>query len=236
MTDELLGFLVRTERPSVAGIVLLAVFMVQPVWFAAEKLRGRKLAVRTAVGLGLAALFFLLVKIPGGYFFGLAPLLALNVWLWLRGRDYRAARRALEQEVETRFLDLPARRNIETMIREVEKASAAELRVLVEIDFPGDPVERAKLFYRELRMDRTEGGTGVLFYFCIRQKRFAIWGAVDSELASKAASLGEEAFRQAKFGDGIVAMIGDLLDHLAARFPPRPNDRNELEDRVIVLL
>jgi len=236
MTDGLLGFLVQTDRPSVAGIALLAVLSVQPVWFAAEKLRSRKLPARTAAGFGLAGLFYLLVKVPGGYFFGLAPLLALNVWLWLRSRDYRAARRALEQEVETSFLDLPARKNIETMIREVEKASAAEIRVLVEIDFPGDPVERAKLFFHELRMNRTEGGTGVLFYFSIRQKRFAIWGAVDSELAAKAAALGEEAFRQAKFGDGIVAMIGDLLDHLAARFPPRPGDRNELEDRVIVLL
>lgn len=236
MLHEFSDFLIRTERPAPAGIFLLAILLIQPAQFAAETTRRRPLTLRAALAGLFAALAAACIWIPGVFFLTLAPLLVCNIYLWRRHRRYTSARKALEQEVETNFLDHFGRTQIETMIGEVEKVSGAELKVIVEVDYGGDPEERAQAFFRELEMDRTQHGTGVIFYFAIRQKRFAVFGSLPPELAAQAVKLGEEAFGQAKFADGIVAMIGELIDHLAEKFPRRPDDKNEISDRVIVVI
>ncbi len=236
MLEELTGFLVHTERPAPAGVAVLALLVIQPVRFALEKVQHRPLPVRLGAAAALAALAAGIIWIPGAFFLSLAPLLVFNIYLWRRRRHYLTVRQALEQEVETNFLDHVGRVQIEAMIGEVEKLSGAELKVVVEVDYDGDPHERAREFFRELRMDRTQDGTGVIFYFTIRQRQFAVFGALPAELAAQAVRLGEEAFRQAKFADGIVAMIGELIDHLAEKFPRRPDDKNEIPDRVIVII
>ncbi len=234
--SELLRFLLPVGRPSVAGIVFLGVLLVQPVRFVFESFRAKSVWVRAAAGFLIAGAAAGIIRIPGAFVISLAPLMVFNIYLFLRYRKLRNARKALEHEIETGFLDTVARKQVEEMIVEVEKASGAEIRILVELDHPGDPQERAKGFFHELGMDRTAEGTGILFYFCLRQKQFAIFGSVTQEIASRAVALGEAAFRQAKFGDGIVAMLGELLDHLAGHFPRRPDDRNELPDHVIVII
>lgn len=233
--NELLDMMVQTDRPTAAGIILLAALLVQPVWFAAERLRDRPLWQRLGMGIAIAGAAAGLIWIPGAGFYSLGPLMALNLYLWLRHRRYEKEVRAIEEEIEKGFLSRSGREDIEAMIRDVEKASSAELRVLVELDHEGDPAERARDLYHRLGMDRTRDGTGVLFYFEVRQRRFAIWGSLPDSLAARAVQLGEEAFRQERFADGIVSMIGELLDHLAKQFPPRADNFNELPDHVIVI-
>ena len=98
---------------------------------------------------------------------------------------------------------------------------------------------RAVTAFRVGTERRTTGATGVLLYLSQAERRAeivadaAIAGKVAPEVwgAAMAAMIGH--FRNGRMADGLVDAIGQVGTVLAEHFPQRPDDVNELPDRLI---
>ncbi|MCX7727447.1 MAG: TPM domain-containing protein [Chitinispirillaceae bacterium] len=127
--------------------------------------------------------------------------------------------------------------NIINAIKEVERESTTEIRVHITPKVKGDILEEAKKTFFKIGMDKTKGKTGILFFFAIKNREFAIIG--DEEINNKAgkefwketAIKMEEFFKKDKFGEGIVFGIYEIGDILKKYFPYK-NDTNELPDEL----
>lgn len=121
-----------------------------------------------------------------------------------------------------------------------EAATSAEIRVHLDARCPGEALARAALVFERLGMHRTAAQHGVLIYVSIEDHKLAIlgdrgihervgqayWdGLVESVLAH---------FRAQRFRDGFVHAVGEVGAVLRQHFPRRPDDVNELPDRVSV--
>jgi len=130
-------------------------------------------------------------------------------------------------------------------IAEAERGTSGEIRVHLERRMPRtllgrrrDPLARARAVFARLGMHRTRERHGVLVYLAVLDRRFAVvgdegihdrvgaahWEAVRDRMAER---LRAEAPREA-----LVAAVGELGRALAAHFPRRPDDSNELPDQV----
>lgn len=138
--------------------------------------------------------------------------------------------------------------SIETAIRESERAHRGELRFAVEAGLDLLPVwhgesarQRAVELFSDLRVWDTEENSGVLIYVQLVDRKVEIladrginarvaqpeWDAICREM--------EQAFRHGAFEAGAVAAIRRVEALLAAHFPARPDNPNELPDRPVLL-
>ena len=123
-------------------------------------------------------------------------------------------------------------------IGEAEKATSGEIRVHVESRAGGDALAAARRWFHRLGMDRTRERNGVLVYLAVDDKAFAIVG--DRGIHEKVGDDGwasfrdgiQAAFSEGRFADGLIEAIRAVGAILAAHFPPRGDDRNELPDTV----
>ena len=139
-----------------------------------------------------------------------------------------------------RFLDEPALDAVAAAIAAAEAATSAEVRVHLDARCAGEALARAALVFERLGMHRTAARHGVLIYVSIEDHKLAIlgdrgihervgqayWdGLVEAVLAH---------FREERFRDGLVHAVGEVGAMLRRHFPRRPDDINELPDRVSV--
>jgi uncharacterized membrane protein len=121
-----------------------------------------------------------------------------------------------------------------------EASTSAEIRVHLDHRCAGDPMARAIAVFERLGMHRTEGRNGVLVYAAVADKKLAVIG--DLEIHAR---VGEAYWQQVvngmtrhlageRPGDGFVHAIGELGSVLSRHFPRRPDDREELSNRVSV--
>jgi uncharacterized membrane protein len=130
----------------------------------------------------------------------------------------------------------PVRTAIEDAIRKAEAGTSGEIRVHVGRLSWGMPVLWAWLQFRKLKMHRTAGRTGILIYFTVEDRRFAIYG--DRKISSTvgrgfwndAAIEMERHFRLGDFARGIGAGVELVGEKLSTFFPRQPDDVNELPD------
>jgi uncharacterized membrane protein len=119
-----------------------------------------------------------------------------------------------------------------------EARTAAEIRVHLDHSCPGDPMARAVVIFERLGMHRTDLRAGVLVYVAVTDRKLAVIGDAgiharvgqaywDSLVARILSHLRDERPR-----DGLTDAVGEVGASLAAYFPRRPDDRNELSDRV----
>ena len=119
-----------------------------------------------------------------------------------------------------------------------EARTAAEIRVHLDHRCPGDPMARAVAIFERLGKHRTELRAGVLVYVAVADRKLAVIGDAgihtcvgqaywDGLVARVLAHLRQERPRE-----GLVDAVRAIGDALAAHFPRRPDDRNELSDRV----
>lgn len=90
-------------------------------------------------------------------------------------------------------------------------------------------------------IDKTKGRTGLLIFVSLDERYAEI--IVDSEIESKlgrqfitqcvARLIGE--CRSGRITDGFILAISDLSEELARVLPPKKNNLNELEDKLIIL-
>lgn len=137
---------------------------------------------------------------------------------------------------------------IEDAIRDSEATHEGEIRFAVEggLDLPDllrgvTPRERAVELFSRLRVWDTEGNSGVLVYLLLADRQVEIvadrgiharvghqaWEAICGRM--------EQAFREGRFGEGVVEGIKEIGALLAEHFPARGANPNELPDRPEVL-
>lgn len=126
-------------------------------------------------------------------------------------------------------------------IAKAEQRTSGEIRVLVAREKAEDPVQAAQSHFERLGMTRTAARNGVLIFVAPRSHRFAIIGdtAIHERCGqsfwSEVARAMEQRFKQAEFTEGLVNGIEKAGGLLAEHFPRRPDDQNELPDKIEVI-
>ncbi len=123
-------------------------------------------------------------------------------------------------------------------IARAESGTSGEIRVHVTRSEPEDVEKRARERFAKLGMTNTAERNGVLFYIAPRIRKFQILGdegvhekCADDFWKATAVEI-EEAFRQGRFTDGLVAGIDRIGELLKAHFPRSDKDKNELPDAI----
>jgi uncharacterized membrane protein len=141
-----------------------------------------------------------------------------------------------------------AMRAIRDRIAEQERRHSGELRFAVEASLPlanlwhdQEARSRAVELFSQLRIWDTQDNSGVLIYLLLADKRVEIvadrgihdkvgstaWDAICGEM--------QRAFAIGQFERGVSLGIEAVSDLIAAHFPPRSGDRNELPNEPVAM-
>ncbi len=134
---------------------------------------------------------------------------------------------------------------IAATISAVEKKTIGEVRVQVQKSRPFkyrtlSVYDLAVRNFYDLGMDKTKEKTGVLIFLLMSDKKFQIIGdeginkKVSKEYWDVLALRVAEYFRENKFVEGICYAVEEVGKVLAAEFPMKKGDTNELSNDVIV--
>ena len=99
---------------------------------------------------------------------------------------------------------------------------------------------RAKLSFLDNGVYKTRDASGILIFISVFERRVeiladqGIHNRVGVDGWQKYLSQIIEGIRDKKAGDRIVDTLGAIGQELAAAFPPRPDDENELTDAVVI--
>ncbi|HII3840086.1 TPM domain-containing protein [Pasteurella multocida] len=137
------------------------------------------------------------------------------------------------------------KQQVEKAIFQLEKQTSAELRVYVERKIPrkaqvNTGFERALQIFDELGMQATEAHNGVLIYVAFHAHQCAIIGDqgihqyVGDAFWQQQCDLMISHFRQNAYTQGIIVAIDNITKELANYFPIQPDDKNELDNEVII--
>lgn len=119
-----------------------------------------------------------------------------------------------------------------------ERRTSGEIRVHVTRHSPKDLEERAERRFHLLGMTKTAERNGVLIYIAPNARRFWILGdagiheKAGKDFWSEVAAAMEEHFRRGEFTEGVVRGVERVGELLAAHFPRKRDDRNELSNEV----
>ncbi|PXY38781.1 hypothetical protein DMB65_21140 [Flavobacterium cheongpyeongense] len=136
------------------------------------------------------------------------------------------------------FLTKEEEQEIVEAIRVAEKNTSGEIRVHIEKTTSKVPFDRALEVFHELRMDETQLQNGVLFYFAVENKSFAICGdkgindLVANDFWDCTKDKMTEQFKAGKFKQGIVDGILNAGEQLKNYFPWTEGDTNELSNEI----
>lgn len=147
-----------------------------------------------------------------------------------------------------RALSYAALKRIEAAIKASETRHCGEIRFAVEGALEFLPVlrglaprERALEVFSLLRVWDTEGNSGVLIYVQLVDRDIEIvadrgiatrigqpeWDAICHRM--------EDAFKEARYEDGVLTGIAEVSELLARHFPAGAGNPDELPDRPVVL-
>ncbi len=138
------------------------------------------------------------------------------------------------------FLSPAETEQVVAAIRTAEAATSGEIRVHLDRRCKGDPQAAAKKAFEKIGMDATAEKNGVMIYLAVKDRQFAVIG--DSGIDEKVEpafwdSLRDRMlaeFQKDAFGDGLAAAIAEVGKKLAAAFPRKEGDKNELSDDISV--
>jgi uncharacterized membrane protein len=139
------------------------------------------------------------------------------------------------------FFSSEEEQRIVQAIRQAEKNTSAEIRVHLEHQIPKNAqiVERAVHLFYQLEMDKTAQRNGVLFYFAIQEKQFAVFGdhGIDKKVAEafwvKIKNELITSFKKQAYTQGLINGINLVGKELQAHFPyDEATDINELSDEI----
>lgn len=123
-------------------------------------------------------------------------------------------------------------------IAAAENTTSGEIRVYITHHKVTDALARARLRFTRLGMEKTRQRNAVLIYLAPRSQQFAVVGDTgvhekcgDDFWREVAASM-ERLLRDGRFTDAVLAGVGKVGALLAAQFPHRPGDTNELSDGI----
>lgn len=136
------------------------------------------------------------------------------------------------------FFTKSEKERIRAAIAEAERNTSGEIRVHLDNHCRGDVMDRAAWWFKKLDMHRTELRNGVLFYMCVKDRKFAIlgdaginqvtpedfWDNIKQEMLSN--------FQEGRFADGLEKGILMAGQRLQEHFPYQKGDVNELSDEI----
>jgi uncharacterized membrane protein len=123
-------------------------------------------------------------------------------------------------------------------IEEFEKRTSGELRVHLENHVEGDLMEAAKKTFAALGLTATRERNGVLFFVAVKDHHFAVLGdqgidrVVPPGFWDQTVAAVKAKFKERKFGEGLIEGVKMAGEQLAAHFPPRADDMNELPNQI----
>ena len=123
-------------------------------------------------------------------------------------------------------------------IAAAESATSAEIRVHLDARCPGEPMASAIAVFERLGMHRTAERHGVLIYVSVEDHQLAVLG--DRGIHERVGQLYWDRLvqevvahlRERRHRDGFVHAVAEVGAVLRRHFPRRPDDVNELPDRV----
>jgi uncharacterized membrane protein len=119
-----------------------------------------------------------------------------------------------------------------------ERKTSGELRVFISHKSVEDPVAAARAEFARLGMEKTRERNAVLIFLAPDTRKFAVIGDLGvharcgDDFWQELARAMTAHFRKSEFTEGIVQGIKRAGELLAEHFPRRPDDGNELSDRV----
>jgi uncharacterized membrane protein len=124
-------------------------------------------------------------------------------------------------------------------IRDAESKTSGEIRVHIQRGkLKGDVLAAAQQQFHRLKMHQTVARNGVLIFVAPRVHQFAVVGdegihqRCGDQLWERVVAKMREHFRSERFSEAIIDAVRDIGDVLAAHFPRKGGDRNELPDIV----
>ncbi|MFQ1048340.1 TPM domain-containing protein [Avibacterium paragallinarum] len=142
------------------------------------------------------------------------------------------------------FSKLPFdQKQIEAAIARLEQRSSAELRVYIERHLPKSQpsaIQYALSIFTQLAMTETQARNGVLIYIAYKDQQCAIIGDegihqyVGEAFWQQQYAAMVEDFQQKRYTQGVVNTIERIAQRLTLHFPIQPDDRNELDNEVII--
>jgi uncharacterized membrane protein len=136
------------------------------------------------------------------------------------------------------FLTKEEEQAIVEAIRMAEKETSGEIRVHIEKTTSKAAYDRALEVFFELKMNETHLQNGVLFYFAVADKKFAICGdkgindvVVDDFWVSTKEAMSAQ-FKTGNFKQGLVDGITKAGEQLQKYFPYEQGDTNELSNEI----
>lgn len=136
------------------------------------------------------------------------------------------------------IFDDDAQEIMEEAIRTAELNTSGEVRIHIDNKCKEDLMDRAAFIFEELDMHQTELRNGVLFYFALQNKKFAIlgdgginakvpetfWDDIRDEMAA--------LFKEGKFVEGLTHGVNRAGEQLKTFFPYQSDDINELPNEI----
>ncbi|GIV33820.1 MAG: hypothetical protein KatS3mg031_1355 [Chitinophagales bacterium] len=123
-------------------------------------------------------------------------------------------------------------------IQKAESLTSGEIRIHVEDYCRHDPLLRAEEIFLKIGMHKTRARNGVLIYIAARDKKLAIVGdkgindLVGSDFWNEEKQLLIEHFKNGKYAEGVIKVIGIIGEELKKYFPHQKSDTNELSDDI----
>lgn len=137
------------------------------------------------------------------------------------------------------FLNDSQKVQVVKAIQAAELNSSGEIRVHIDKVCPNPNVlERAAEVFEAIGMAKTLQQNGVLFYFSIDDRKFAVIGdkgidkVVPNDFWESTKELLKSNFSKGLFTEGLVAGIGLAGQQLKHFFPYQSDDINELPDEI----
>ena len=134
---------------------------------------------------------------------------------------------------------------ISNKIKEAEKKTAGEIAVNIreyKSFFEGKKPLRqlAEKEYIRLGVNKTKEGTGVLIFLLLSKRQFYILTddiinkLTGEQVWADIKNIMQEKFVRGEFCKGILFGIDEIGKILAQHFPIRPDDKNEISNRVVI--
>ncbi len=136
------------------------------------------------------------------------------------------------------FLTAEESNRVAAAVTEAERNTSAEIKVVtVRHSWNRIHVKAARTF-KKLGLHKHKDRSGVLILIVTTNREFLIYGdqgiheKVRQEFWDDVRNEMQARFAEDRFADGLVAGIQKIGEKLAAHFPRRPGDRNEISDKV----
>jgi len=134
---------------------------------------------------------------------------------------------------------------ITNKIREYEKLTAGEICVSIRekkhfMQRRKSVDDMAKLEFVRLGIAKTRDKTGILIYILLAERQFQILAdsgineKVTPDIWHKIKDIMQEFFAKGMFAKGIIYGVEEVGKILTLHFPVKPDDVNEIPDRVIL--